>query len=112
MIRTAEKVRKHLKKEGKNVTLVNARFVKPIDEKLIDQLLFTHSYIITMEENVVNGGYGMAVLRYVNHQETDVKVITFAIPNYYVEQGSQTEQLEECGLDFDSIIKKLDEELS
>ena len=111
MAETAVKVREHLKEKGFNVTLVNARFVKPIDEEMIDSLLSSHRCIITLEENVINGGYGMAVLRYINSLDTDVKVINFAIPNSYVEQGSKAEQLKECGLDQDSIMKKLDVEL-
>ena len=111
MAETAVKVRERLKEKGWNVTLVNARFVKPIDEEMIDSLLPLHRYIITLEENVINGGYGMAVLRYINNLDTDVKVINFAIPNSYVEQGSKAEQLKECGLDPDSIIAKLDAEL-
>lgn len=111
MAETAVKVRERLKENGWNVTLINARFVKPIDEDMIDSLLPLHRYIITLEENVINGGYGMAVLRYINNMDTDVKVINFAIPNSYVEQGSKAEQLKECGLDLDSIIAKLDAEL-
>ena len=111
MAETAVKVRERLKEKGWNVTLVNARFVKPIDEEMIDSLLPLHRYIITLEENVINGGYGMAVLRYINNLDTDVKVINFAIPNSYVEQGSKAEQLKECGLDLDSITSKLDAEL-
>ncbi|MBO4834572.1 MAG: 1-deoxy-D-xylulose-5-phosphate synthase [Lachnospiraceae bacterium] len=111
MAETAVKVRNHLKEHGWNVTLVNARFVKPIDEEMIDSLLSSHRYIITLEENVINGGYGMAVLRYINNLDANVKVINFAIPNSYVEQGSKAEQLKECGLDPDSITAKLDAEL-
>lgn len=111
MVETADKVRKYYKDKGKNVSLVNARFVKPIDEAMINQLLENHKYIITLEENVINGGYGMAVLRYVNSLNTEAKVINFAIPNYYVEQGKTIEQQKECGLDFDSIVKRLDAEI-
>ena len=111
MIETAVKVRNSLKEQGKNVTLVNARFVKPIDEEMIHSLLSSHRYIITIEENVINGGYGMAVLRYINNCDTDVKVINFAIPNSYIEQGSKNEQLAECGLDVSSILQRLDMEL-
>jgi len=111
MMETADKVRTYLKEKGKNVSLINARFIKPLDEDMINRLLENHRYIITMEENVVNGGYGMAVLRYVNNVKGQAEVINFAIPNYYVEQGKASEQQKECGLDFDSIIKKLEAEI-
>lgn len=111
MVESAAKVREELKQQGKNVSLINARFVKPLDEELLDQIAQTHSVIITMEENVINGGYGMAVLRYYNTRHTDVKVINFAVPNSYVEQGSKDDQLKECGLDQESILKRLETEL-
>ena len=63
MIKTALLVRHHLKEKGLNVTLINARFIKPFDEKLIEDLVISHKYIITMEENVISGGYGMSVDR-------------------------------------------------
>ncbi len=111
MVESAAKVREELKQQGKNVSLINVRFVKPLDEELLDQLAQTHSVIITMEENVINGGYGMSVLRYYNTRHTDVKVINFAVPNSYVEQGSKDDQLKECGLDQVSILKRLETEL-
>jgi len=111
MVESAVKIRDELKQKGKNVSLVNARFVKPLDEEMLDQLAQTHSVIITMEENVINGGYGMAVLRYYNTRHTNVKVINFAVPNSYVEQGSRDDQLKECGLDLESILKRLETEL-
>ena len=85
--------------------------IEELDEEMLDQLVQTHSVIITMEENVINGGYGMAVLRYYNTRHTNVKVINFAVPNSYVEQGSRDDQLKECGLDLESILKRLETEL-
>ena len=112
MNETANKVRRQLKEQGKNVSLINARFVKPLDEELLDQLAKTHSVIITMEENVINGGFGMAVLRFYNNRHTDIRVINIAVPNTYVEQGSKADQLKECGLDLESIMTRLGPELS
>ncbi len=111
MVEPALKVRDHFKEQGKNVTLVNARFVKPIDEELLDQLCQDHKVLITIEENVIAGSYGMAVLRYINTEKKDVRVINLALPNTYVEQGSRKEQFKECGLDVGSMISRLEEEL-
>ena len=111
MINTAVLVRHHLKEKGLNVTLINARFIKPFDERLIDDLLISHKYIITLEENVITGGYGMAVLRHVNNIGSDVRVIPIAIPNMYVEQGDVNIQKRECGIDYESVCKRLDAEL-
>ena len=111
MIGTAVLVRHRLKEKGWNVTLVNARFLKPFDEKLIDDLLISHRYIITIEENVISGGYGVEVLRHINNVGADVKVIPIAIPNMYVEQGDVSLQKRECRIDADSIMERLEKEL-
>lgn len=111
MMTTALEVRSRLKDQGLNVTLINARFIKPIDEKLINDLLADHKVIITLEENVIIGGYGMAVLRHINSINADVKVINIAIPNMYVEQGSPDIQYKECRIDADSICRRLEREL-
>ncbi len=110
MVEKAIEVRDRLKEKGHNVTLINARFVKPIDEELIDSLLDEHKYIITMEENVITGSYGMAVLRYINSNRKEARVINIALPNSNVEQGSRAEQFKECGIDTESIMNRLEEE--
>ena len=111
MFDTAVNIRKRLKEKGLNVSLINARFVKPFDEKLIDDLLVTHRIIITMEENVIIGGYGMAVLRHINQLNAPIRVIPVALPNMYVEQGDVALQKKECGIDEESIYKRLAAEL-
>lgn len=111
MMEEAVKVRDALKEKGKKVSLINARFVKPIDEEMINKLVQKHKYLITIEENVLNGGYGMSVLKYVNEIKADARVINIAIPNYYVEQGTRTQQMKECGINADSIIRRLEAEI-
>ena len=110
MMENALKVRELLKEQGKNVTLVNVRFIKPIDEEMLAELCEDHCCLITMEENVITGSYGMAVLRYINQQRKNVRVINIALPNSNVEQGSRAEQFKECGIDVPSIMKRLEEE--
>ncbi len=111
MVEEGAKVRDALKEQGRCVSLVNARFVKPIDEELIRTLSEDHSCLITMEENSITGGYGMAVLRYVNTERIGLRVITVALPTSNVEQGTREEQMKECGVDVPSILKRLEEEL-
>ena len=77
--------------KGYDPTIVNARFIKPIDEKLIIQLAKEHEIIVTIEENVLNGGYGMNVLQFVNDNNIDVKVITEALPDNFIEHGESRE---------------------
>ena len=108
MVRTADEVRRRLKKQGRNVSLVNVRFIKPVDEQMLKRISDSHSTIVTIEENAAIGGFGMSVLRLVNNFKSDVRVISFAVPNSYIEQGSQAVQIRECGLDADSIMNRLE----
>lgn len=107
MVKKAVEVRKCLKEQGYSVTLVNARFVKPIDEKCLETLSETHYLFVTMEENVVSGGFGETVLRYVNTMNKNIKVINVAIPNLYVEHGSIDILERESGIDSASIVNKI-----
>ena len=107
MVQVAVEVRELLKKQGFNVTLVNARFVKPIDENMLMEISDFHRMIVTMEENVLNGGYGERVTRFLVEQEKDCEVINVAIPNVYVEHGSVAVLKKELGLDKDSIVKRI-----
>ena len=111
MVETAADVREALKEAGYNATLVNARFIKPVDGDMIEEVLKNHCLIVTLEENVLTGGFGMAVLNIINGTGCGVKVLNIAIPNVYVEQGLRSRQLLECGLDKDSIIRKIKEAL-
>ena len=111
MVETAGCVRKELKEAGHNVTLVNARFIKPVDEEMIKDTAAGHRLIVTLEENVLTGGFGMAVLNAVNNLDLKCRVLNIAIPNVYVEQGSRQRQLMETGLDTDSVLRKINEAL-
>ncbi len=106
MVKTAEEVREKLKAEGKNCTLVNARFVKPIDEEMMHELTKKHPLIVTLEENVACGGFGERV-RDVLSDHDNVRVLTVAIPDEYVEHGNVDLLKKEIGLDADSIVEKI-----
>ncbi len=107
MVEVAVDIRESLKSDGFNVTLVNARFVKPIDEKMLEKLGEAHKLIITMEENVLNGGFGERVLRLMSDMNLPCKVINIAIPNVYVEHGNVDILKQEIGLDKESILNKI-----
>ena len=107
MVKTAVEVRERLKEEGYNATVVNARFVKPIDENMIIEVLRNHKYIVTMEENVINGGYGERVLRFISELNEYAEVINVAIPNVYVEHGNVDLLKKEIGLDTETIVNKI-----
>ena len=108
MVKTAQTVREQLKEEGRSCTLVNARFVKPVDEEMIRELTKKHSLIVTLEENVACGGFGEHVKDVLSGYE-HVKVLTIAIPDEYVEHGNVELLKKEIGLDVDSITAKIKE---
>ena len=107
MVKTAEAVREKLKEAGYQVTLVNARFVKPIDTDLIDELVKDHSLIVPMEENVASGGYGEKVLSYITGKRYKATVLPVNIPDEYVEHGNVDVLKKEIGIDADSIVGKI-----
>ena len=92
-----------------DATLVNMRFVKPIDESLIKAIAESHDLIITLEDNAINGGAGSAVNEYLNSQALQIPTINFGIPDEYVEHASREEQLEDIGLTGSGIVKTISE---
>lgn len=107
MVQTADTVRKGLKEKGFNVSLINARFVKPIDEEMIRQLSSNHSVLVTLEENVQKGGFGEGVCEYVNDEQLDIKVLNISLPDDYVEHGSVSILKAEEGIDAESVMEKI-----
>jgi 1-deoxy-D-xylulose-5-phosphate synthase len=95
MVETAEKAAGILKQEGIETTVVNARFAKPLDEAMLRDLTEQTDLIITMEENVLAGGFGSAVLEFLNRENlTNVQIQCIGIPDTFVEQGSRGELLQ------------------
>ncbi len=107
MVDTAFNVRERLKEQGYNVTLVNARFVKPIDSAMLDKISATHKLIVTLEENVSSGGFGRVVCQYINDKELPNYVLNISLPDDYIEHGSVDILRRETGIDEDTIIKRI-----
>ena len=107
MVETAMEVEKLLAKDGIDATVVNLRFAKPLDEAMLDEVLDYHSLIVTMEENVLSGGVGEHVCRYVEQRSTGVRVVNCGIPDRFIHQGSIKELIKEAGLDAQSIYQKI-----
>lgn len=112
MVETAVNVRNVLKEKGYNVTLVNARFVKPVDEACLEQLEKDHYLYVTLEENVLSGGFGESILKHCNNMECNVEILNIAIPNLYVEHGNIDILKKESGIDTDTIVKKIMERIN
>ena len=94
------------------MTLVNVRFVTPLDIELLDRLGTSHNVFVTMEENVRSGGFGQKVSDYIC--EKNIKTlnhINISIPDMYVDHGSITELHNELGITEDAIVKKILEEI-
>ena len=107
MVSTGEHVREKLKEEGYSCTLSNARFVKPFDKELVDQLAKKHRLIVTMEENVLQGGFGLPVTAYIHEHYPQLKVLNIALPDAYVEHGNVSVLRKGLGIDSDSVISRL-----
>ncbi len=107
MVKTGEEVRERLHQAGFSCSLINARFVKPIDEKAVSYAAKTHRLVVTMEENVASGGYGERVREYFDSLQTDCQLINIAIPDEYVEHGNVDLLKKEIGIDPESITNAI-----
>lgn len=85
--------------EELNATLVDMRFVKPLDEQLISQLSANTALFVSLEENAIMGGAGSAVLEFLQSRAINVPVLQLGLPDRYIEHGKQQQMRAECGLD-------------
>lgn len=93
-----------------NATVANMRFVKPLDEDLVKQLAKSHDLIVTLEENVVAGGAGSGVNELFaasDPQQNRPRLLNLGIPDRFLDHGSQSEVLADCGLDPEGIYKSI-----
>ena len=107
MVKIAEEVRRILKENGLRCSLVNARFVKPIDTDYIHRAVGTHRLFVTMEENVATGGYGEKVRSYIDEKKLDANVLSIAIPDQFVTHGSVDKLYKELKIDAESIAERV-----
>ncbi len=107
MAELADSVRRSLKEAGYSCSLINARFVKPLDTELLEELAKNHSLFVTIEENVLTGGFGEQVMDYVSRAALDVHVRNIGIPDEYVEHGNVEVLRKETGLDRETVVKQV-----
>ena len=107
MFEEAVKTRKLLKEAGYGCSLINARFVKPIDEKMVEKAAAEHKLLVTIEENIKIGGYGERVAQLVSDKHLDVKVLTLALPDNYIEHGSVDVLRREVSMNAESMAKQI-----
>ena len=107
MVKTAETVRNALKEQGYSCSLINARFAKPLDTEMLDSVVKNHKLIVTMEENVINGGMGEHITEYYHQSgQNEYHVLNIAIPDDYVEHGNVDILRKEVGIDAESIVNR------
>ena len=107
MVQTAVQVREKLLDKGINATVVNARFVCPLDTECLDRLSRDHQWIVTMEENVLKGGVGEACGDYLLAKHEDVRLIHVGVPDVYVEHGGVDQLKKTLHMDADSIVERI-----
>lgn len=107
MVKTALYVRSTLVEKGYGCSIINARFVKPIDTEIIDEALKNHTLIVTMEENVASGGFGEKVRDYLGSVGSNTKLVNITIPDEYVEHGNVDILRKEVGIDAETITDRI-----
>ena len=93
--------------EKLNATVVDMRFVKPIDIEMINVLAQTHDYLVTLEENAIQGGAGSAVSEVQNSSGKSTALLQLGLPDYFIPQATQQEALKDLGLDAKGIEEKI-----
>jgi 1-deoxy-D-xylulose-5-phosphate synthase len=108
MVHFAQEAQQRLKADGINVTVINGRFVKPLDEKTITELAQEIPRILTVEENAIQGGFGSAVLEMLSDQlEMPLQIKRMGIPDRFIEHGSAGTLRSKYGLTTDGIIENV-----
>lgn len=107
MVETAVKVRALLQKEAYRVTVVNMRFVSPLDTDLLDEAAKKHRVVVTMEENVLSGGFGEKTAAYYAECGKKVQLKNIALPNRYIEHGDAQVLRKKYGLTAETIAEEV-----
>ena len=105
----AESVREQLKERmGVDAALINARFVKPIDEEFLRSLAKDYDLVVTMEENVEDGGFGERVLAFAEEEELPFGVEIIALPDRFIPHGSVSYQMKQVGFTPEDICERIE----
>ena len=111
MVKTAERVRELLHESGYKCSLINARFAKPIDDHAVKWAAENHKLLVSMEENVLSGGYGEKVRQVLDGLKLKTSLVQIAIPDEYVEHGHVELLQKEIGIDAEGIAGRIIEEM-
>ena len=110
MVKMAEEVQKQLKERmDMDAALVNARFIKPIDEELLRSFADTYELVVTLEENVKDGGFGERVLAFAEEEDLPFGVEIIALPDRFIPHGSVSYQMKQVGFTPEDICGRIEE---
>ena len=112
MVQTAMQASVELMGKGVSAGTVDARFIKPMDEKLLAEAAGRVRLIVTLEENALAGGFGEAVCRKLLEMGASARVLNLGVPDAFIEHASVQQQLEKCGLDPISVARRVMEALN
>lgn len=98
-----------LNSEGITFSQYDMRFVVPLDQEILDEVATKFDTIVTVEDGVIDGGFGSAVTEYFANSDKKISIIRLGVPNRFVEQGTQDELYHECGFDVDGICRTVRE---
>ena len=98
--------------EELNATVIDMRFVKPLDEELIGDMATSHQLLVTAEENTIMGGAGSAVNEFLLQANYRIPVLNLGLPDRFLEHGKAPEMLAAVGLDSQSMVKRIRQKLS
>jgi 1-deoxy-D-xylulose-5-phosphate synthase len=101
-----------LEDENLSIAHYDMRFAKPLDTELLDEIAFRFRKILTIEDGIINGGFGSAVLEYYANSGLTMQIVRLGIPDRFIEQGTQQELYHECGFDPEGICKTIRKILS
>ena len=107
MVKVATKAREILATKGISCALTNARFIKPLDKAYLKQAGARYRLIVTLEENILAGGFGEQALRFLSEEGLPARVLNLGLPDRFIEHGKPDELLQQCGLDAKSVADRI-----
>ena len=107
MVETAWKAKEILEKQGENASVINARFIKPLDTDTLREIIKEHRMVVTLEEGVLMGGFGQAVSEWYSSNGYTISVRNIALPDKFIEHGSVDILKEKYGLSAEKVVEQI-----
>ena len=107
MVRTALRVSIDLMGLNISCVVTDARFIKPMDEALLEKAAATHKLVVTLEDNALAGGFGSGVVEWMADHGHRTPLLRLGVPDRFIEYGQTAEQMVECGLDAESVLQAI-----